>query len=49
MKNLMILCVAAVVVFGCGAEGAARPEKWAVPVTCAGVPNLSFIHKYLGG
>ena len=40
MKNLMIVCVTAVVVLGCGAEEAARPEKWAVPMTLAGVPNL---------
>ena len=40
MKNLMIVCVAAVAVLGCGAEETVRPGKWAVPVTLAGVPNL---------
>ena len=41
MKYMMILCVAAAVMLGCGAEEpAARPEKWAAPMTCAGVPNL---------
>ena len=40
MKNLMIVCVAAVAVLGCGAEDAVRPEKWAEPMTLAGVPNL---------
>ena len=46
MKSLMIACVAAAML-GCGAEDSAvrtdapaRPEKWAVPMTCAGVPNL---------
>ena len=36
----MIVCIAAVAVLGCGAEETVRPEKWAVPMTCAGVPNL---------
>ena len=41
MKNLIIVCAAAAAMLGCGAEEpAARPEKWAVPITCAGVPNL---------
>ena len=47
MKNLIIVCVAVVAMLGCGAEdsavrtdAAARPEKWAAPMTCAGVPNL---------
>jgi hypothetical protein len=40
MKNLMIVCVAAVAVLGCGAEETVRPGKWAVPMTLAGVPNL---------
>ncbi len=47
MKYMMIACVASLAVLGCGAEDSAvrtdttaRPEKWAVPMTCAGVPNL---------
>ena len=39
MKNLLVVCVAAVAIFGCGAEepavwtdAAARPEKWAEPM-----------------
>ena len=43
----MIACVASLAILGCGAEDsavrtdtAARPEKWAVPMTLAGVPNL---------
>ena len=40
MKYMMIACVASLAILGCGAEEAARPEKWAVPMTCAGVPNL---------
>ena len=47
MKYMMIACVASLAILGCGAEDsavrtdkAARPEKWAVPMTLAGVPNL---------
>jgi len=40
MKNLMIVCVAAAVMLGCGAEEPTRSEKWAVPMALAGVPNL---------
>ena len=47
MKNLLVVCAAAVAIFGCGTENSAaradaapRHEKWAVPMTCAGVPNL---------
>lgn len=47
MKYMMIVCVASLAILGCGAEDsavrtdmAARPEKWAVPMTLAGVPNL---------
>jgi len=47
MKYMMIACVASLAILGCGAEDSAvrtdttaRPGKWAVPMTCAGVPNL---------
>ena len=47
MKNLLIVCAAAAAMLGCGAEDSAaradaapRHEKWAVPMTCAGVLNL---------
>ena len=47
MKYMMIACVVSLAILGCGAEDSAvrtdttaRPEKWAVPMTCAGVPNL---------
>ena len=46
MKNMMIVCAAATVMLGCGAEETVRPGKWAVPVTLAGVPNL---HKVADG
>ncbi len=39
MKNLLVVCVAAAAMLGCGAEepavwtdAAARPEKWAEPM-----------------
>ena len=40
MKSFVLVCVTAVAILGCNAEVVARPEKWAVPMTCAGVPNL---------
>ena len=40
MKSLVLVCVTAVAILGCNAEVVTRPEKWAVPMTCAGVPNL---------
>ena len=40
MKSLVLVCVTAVAILVCNAEELARPEKWAVPMTCAGVPNL---------
>ena len=40
MKSLVLACVTAVAILGCNAEMVTRPEKWAVPITCAGVPNL---------
>ena len=53
MKYMMIACVASLAILGCGAEDsavrtdkAARPEKWAVPMTLAGVPN---VHKVADG
>ena len=53
MKYMVIACVASLAILGCGAEDsavrtdkAARPEKWAVPMTLAGVPNL---HKVADG
>ena len=36
----MIVCVAAAAILGCTAEEPAWSEKWAVPMACAGVPNL---------
>ena len=53
MKYMMIACVAILAILGCGAEDSAvrtdtttRSEKWAVPMTLAGVPNL---HKVADG
>ena len=40
MKSLVLACVTAVAILGGNAEVVARPEKWAVPMTCAGAPNL---------
>ena len=40
MKSLVLACVTAVAILGGNAEVVTRPEKWAVPMTCAGVPNL---------
>jgi protein tyrosine phosphatase (PTP) superfamily phosphohydrolase (DUF442 family) len=34
------LFVVAAAIFDCNAQEATRPEKWAVPIMCAGVPNL---------
>ena len=53
MRHMMIVCVASLAILGCGAEDSAvrtdtttRSEKWAVPMTLAGVPNL---HKVADG
>ena len=40
MKNLVLVCVAVAAILGYGADEVTRPEKWAAPMTCAGVPNL---------
>ena len=41
----MVIAYIAAAILGCGAEDAARPGKWAEPVTLAGVPNQGAEHR----